>query len=355
VSAPGCVHVVVPGGIDDPERPSGGNTYDRRLCAALAAGGWSVRSHPVPGEWPEPTAGARQALARALDAAPDGSLVLVDGLVCSAAPEVLVPAARRLRVVVLMHMPLGATPEHDHLVEAERAVVSAAAAVVTTSDWCRGWLLAAYRLDPARVHVALPGVDPARPAAGSGDGSSLLCVGAVIPGKGHDVLLTALEEVAEQPWRCVCVGALTIAPRFVDALRARIRDAGLEGRVLLDGPRTGDELEVRYAAADVLVLASRAETYGMVVTEALARDLPVLATEVGGVPEALGATVDGRRPGLLSPPGDADALAGSLRRWLTDAALRRDLRDAARQRRARLTGWSHTAERVARAFTEVAA
>jgi len=81
----------------------------------------------------------------------------------------------------------------------------------------------------------------------------------------------------------------------------------------------------------------------------------VLATEVGGLPEALGATPDGRRPGLLCPPGDVDAFAGALRAWLTDATLRRELRDAARQRREQLTDWSRTAERVARAFAEVAA
>ena len=79
------------------------------------------------------------------------------------------------------------------------------------------------------------------------------------------------------------------------------------------GPRTGPELDRAYAAADLLVLASHAETYGMVVTEALARGLPVLAAEVGGVTEALGHGDDGTRPGLLVPPGDPAALGAALR------------------------------------------
>ena len=121
------------------------------------------------------------------------------------------------------------------------------------------------------------------------------------------------------------------------------------------GPLTGAGLARRYQAADLLVLASRSETYGMVVTEALARGLPVVATEVGGVPEALGHGADGDRPGLLVPPGDPAALAAALRAWLTDAEMRRRLRRAAGERRASLSGWSTTASVVSGVLAEAAA
>jgi len=349
------VHVVVPDGIEDPLRPSGGNTYDRRLCQDLADVGWSVRARAVGGAWPWAGEAARRALEEAFGAMPDGSVVLVDGLVASAVPEVLVPASRRLRLVVLMHMPIACRDGRDGSFESECAVLSSAAAVVTTSNWSRRWLLAAYSLDPARVHVAQPGVDAAERAVGSARGGNLLCVGAVTPGKGQDVLLAALTRIADLTWRCLCVGALTQAPNFVAELRRSIRTADLDDRFVLTGPRTGHELDASYVAADALVLASTGETYGMVVTEALARALPVLATHVGGVPEALGVTPDGRRPGLLLPPGDVAAFAGSLRRWLCDPALRRGLRDAADHRRVGLTGWSETADRVARVLVEVTA
>ena len=352
MNRPRTLHVIAPDGLDDPMRPSGGNTFDRRLCQTLGAVGWSVCIRPVRGEWPWAGETGRRALHEALGAVPDGSLVAVDGLVASAVPEVLVPASRRLGLVVLMHMPLG-TRAGDVAHERECAVLSAAAAVVTTSDWSRRWLLAAYPLDPARLHVAHPGVDVAEPAVGSSHGSNLLCVGSVTPIKGHDVLVAALSQIADLKWQCRCVGALTRAPHFVTEVRRRICLAGLDDRVVLTGPRAGPELEASYADADALVLASRAETYGMVVTEALARALPVLASDVGGVPEALGVLPDGRRPGLLLPPEDVAALADSLRRWLSDLELRRGLRDAAGQRRAGLTGWSDTAERVADVLVEV--
>jgi glycosyltransferase involved in cell wall biosynthesis len=202
--------------------------------------------------------------------------------------------------------------------------------------------------------VATPGVDPADEASGTTGGGQLLCVAAVTAHKGHDVLVAALAAVADLPWRCVCVGTLDREPEFVRALRRRLDAAGLGSRVCFAGPRTGRELDAAYAAADALVLASHAETYGMVVAEALARGLPVIATDVGGLPEALGRTAAGRQPGLLVPPGDPQALAVALRGWLTDPDVRQHLRAAARERRRALSGWATTTDRVARVLTEVA-
>ncbi len=352
---PRTVHVVVPEGFDDPLRPSGGNTYDRRLCQGLANAGWSVRVRPVTGAWPWADAAAHRILARALEQLPDGSVVLVDGLVASTVPDLLGPEANRLRLVVLMHMPLGQHTNGDGSFERESSVLSAAAAVVTTSAWSRSWLLDAYSLDSSRVQVAEPGVDTANPATGSAHGGNLLCVASVTWGKGYDVLLAALARVADLPWECRCVGSLTRAPDFVADLRRGLDASGLDDRLVLTGPRAGAELEASYAEADLLVLASRAESYGMVVTEALAHGLPVLASDVGGVSEALGTTPDGTRPGLLVPAGDVDALAASLGRWLCDADLRTTLSEAAHQRRAGLSGWSETTDRVARVLEEVAA
>jgi hypothetical protein len=99
------VHVIVPEGIDDPARPSGGNTYDRRVCDGLAALGWVVRERAVPET-------AHAVLAHAVRRIPDGAVVLLDGLIASAAPEALAPHARRLRQVVLVHMPLGHRPSN---------------------------------------------------------------------------------------------------------------------------------------------------------------------------------------------------------------------------------------------------
>ena len=248
-------------------------------------------------------------------------------------------------------MPLGHRPadgDASAVRARERAVLAAACAVVTTSAWTRRRLQELYALPADRVHVAAPGVDSAGLAPGTAAGDALLCVAAVTPEKGHDVLVDALATAADLRWRCACVGSLDRDPAFADGVRRATRTQGLADRVRFAGPRTGADLDRAYAAADLLVLASHAETYGMVVTEALARGLPVLATEVGGVSEALGhgdgrhpAGPAGRRPATPSPSAPRCAPG-----WATPT-LRGRLRRAARERRASLRGWPATTSALA--------
>jgi glycosyltransferase involved in cell wall biosynthesis len=307
----GHVHVVVPAGYDDPAEPSGGNTYDRRVCEELAALGWTVTVHRD---------------VATVTGLPDGVTVLVDGMIAARSADVLVPAARRLRLVVLVHMLFGTA--------GERSVLDVAESVVVTSRWMRD------RVPAAHAVVAEPGVDPMPLAPRRADGHRLLCVAAVTANKGYDVLLAALRTIGDPPWTCLCVGSVHREPEVLHALPA-------DRRVTFSGALAGAALDAAYAESDLLVLPSRAETYGMVVTEALARGLPVIASATGGVPEALGHASDGHRPGVLVPPGDPDALATVLRHWLEDAELRERLRDAALSRRTTLIGWPGTADRIA--------
>jgi glycosyltransferase involved in cell wall biosynthesis len=160
--------------------------------------------------------------------------------------------------------------------------------------------------------------------------------------------------VAHLEWRCTIVGPVDRDPDFVDDLRASMGHGTLCERIRLTGARPPEGVRCAYRNADLLVLPSRSESYGMVVTEALAHGLPVVASAVGGVGEALGSTRHGR-PGLLVAPGDVEALAEALRRWLTDPALRDRLRTAALDRRRTLPTWAAAAAAVERALEMVAA
>jgi glycosyltransferase involved in cell wall biosynthesis len=309
--------------IDDPARPSGGNYYDRRLLTELSARGCAVHEHAVADD-----------LAATTAALPDAALVLVDGMIAHRSADVALAAARRMCMVVLLHMLIGDARE--------RAVLSAATAVITTSEWGRDRVIADHGLPPERVYAAVPGVDPAAPAAGTADGAALLCVAAVAHHKGQDVLFEALAKVSELPWRLTLVGRVDVDPAFVTGLRRRATRDGTVDRVRFAGPLSRPALDRVYEQSDVLVHPTRGEMYGLVITEALARGLPVIASDVDGVPEALGC----RQAGLLVPVGDPPALAEALRAWLSSQVRREPLRTGALRRRPLLTSWASTADTV---------
>jgi glycosyltransferase involved in cell wall biosynthesis len=347
------VHVVVPQGFDNPGQPSGGNIYDRRVCAGLAEAGWDVLVKTVAAPWPVPDPRARADLARIISVIPDGEIALIDGLIASPTAPQLLPHAGRISMTVLLHMPLATAFETRHDARAqrsERAVLRAATSVVVTSEWTRQQVLTRHEIPADRVHVARPGVDrvavPARPVPGH-----LICVGTLGRHKGQDLLVEALAELSDLDWHCVLAGPLDRDPDFVGQLQTRITRLGYEPRVRLAGVLTGAVLSHSYTTADLLVAPSRSETYGMAVTEALAHGLPVIAAAVGGLPEALGSAADGTRPGQLIPPGDPAALAAAIRDWLGDERLRHWLRAAAAKRRSNLHGWEQTTQEIANALT----
>jgi glycosyltransferase involved in cell wall biosynthesis len=352
-------HLVLPEGYDDPRRVSGGNVYDREVRAGLSGLGWTVVEHRVGDVWPLPRNGIGHAgsdridgaVERELNGIPDDRIVVVDGLLGDVAAPALVRHADRLRLVALVHMPEApGRPPGD--------VLRAARLVIATSQATGAALTVERDVEPAGVLVAPPGVAPAEAASGTPSGGALLCVAAVCEPKGHDVLFSALAGLARRtarPWSCVCAGDLHRDPAFVERQRRGLADRGLTDRVHLVGTLAGRDLEQAYAEADLLVLPSRHEGYGMVVTEALARGLPVIATAVGGVPEALGHATGAQRPGILVPPGDDGALAAAVAGWLDDVELRQRLRAAALDRRAGLAGWAATVTAISAALTGLAA
>ena len=346
------VHVIVPEGFDNPGQPTGGNIYDRRVCAGLAEAGWQVLVATVAAAWPARGSGAPADLARIVSAVPDGETVLIDGLIASPAAAQLLPHTGRIQMTVLLHMPLAAVdtrPDAD-AERSERSVLRAAAGVVVTSEWTRRQILTRYRIPDRRVHVARPGADrvavTARPVPGH-----LICVGVLSRPKGQDLLVEALANLADRDWHCLLAGSLDRDPDFVEHLRTRITRLGYDRRVRLGGVLTGAALSHAYTTADLLVAPSRSETYGMTVTEALAHGVPVIATTVGGLPEAFGSTANGTGPGQLIPPGDPAALAAALSDWLSDESRRHRLRAAVRQRQPTLRGWEQTAQEIADALT----
>lgn len=326
--------------------PTGGNVYDDRLAEELVAAGVAVRRHRVPGTWPADGDRHRSEVSSTLRSWP---VWLVDSIVACAVPDLVVDAARRGDpLVILLHsLPsceLGLSDADRQRWERREAAASRAARlVITTSRWAADDLQHRYGI--ARTVVAQPGVDLAPLITGSADGGRLLCLASLTPTKDQLTLVSALSQVTDRPWSLRLVGGDTVRPDYTAALRDAIHQRELGGRITITGPLTGPDLEQVWSDTDLLVVPSRSETYGLVVTEALAHGVPAIVSAGTGAVEALG-HVEGEVPGRATPPGDARAMAAVVRAWLGDPQLRRRWRTTARRRRELLPSWQHCASVV---------
>ncbi|MCB8883639.1 glycosyltransferase family 4 protein [Acidisoma cellulosilytica] len=327
------VAFAIPGDIDT---RTGGYGYDRRLIAGLREQGFSIRHLPWPGSFPYPTASDLAEVAASLASRPDGEIVLIDGLALGAMPELAAAEGQRLRLIALVHHPLALEPlAPRRFVASEREALRHVRAVIVTSDATAEVLRDAYGVSAERLIVAPPGTDTVLPAARQGDPPHILSLGSVTPRKDHTTLVSALSAVRDLEWRCTIAGSLDRAPETVAALRAQIDAFALRTRIILVGEV--EDTGPLYADADLFVLASLHEGYGMVFAEALAHGLPVIGTLAGAIP-----SVVPEKAGALVPPKDGLALAIALRRLLTDPAAREQASSAALQAAAALPGWENT-------------
>jgi glycosyltransferase involved in cell wall biosynthesis len=157
--------------------------------------------------------------------------------------------------------------------------------------------------------------------------------------KGYDVLIEALSRLTDLDWQLVIAGDCTRDRETAGALATRLVVLRLGARITMTGAVSEEELAALYRDADLFVLASRHEGYGMAFAEAIAHGLPVIGTKAGAIPDTVPAGT-----GILVPPDDVAALAAALRAMIGDAALRERCAAAARCVAALLPTWEATAE-----------
>lgn len=349
--------------------PTGGYAYDRHVLARLAGHGVEVRHVPLPGSYPSPTADDLAATEATLAALPAATLLLIDGLAFGAMPRRLVARIRQ-PIVALCHHPLaleaGLAPARAaELHASEAAALALARHVIVTSRTTARTLAADFAVPAERITVAEPGTERAARAAGSrvevpgaaasgaGTPLALLAVGSVVPRKGYDVLVAALAGLAEATtvaWHLDIAGADDRSPATTQALAEQIAAAGLGSRIRLLGAQSDAELARLYAEADLFLMPSLFEGYGMVLAEAMARGLPIVCTTGGAAAETV-------PPGaaIKVPPGDATALRQGVLQMLADPDLRQNVAAASWAAGQQLPTWDDTARTIAGVLRAVAA
>ena len=335
--------LLVPGAL---ETRTGGYEYDRRIAAGLRDLGWQVDVVSLDSSYPEPTAAARTATAAALAELPAGALAMIDGLAFGAMPDEAAREGGRLRLVALVHHPLaretGIAAERATALEAsERRALAFARHVIVTGR-ATATALRPYGVSADRIAVVEPGTDAAPLSRGSGGSFvELIAVGSLVPRKGFEILVEALALIPDRPWRLTCAGSLERAPATALRVQRMVNERGLNNRVAFSGELGAAELAALYERADLFVLPTFYEGYGMVVAEALARGLPVISTPAGGIPDLV--TNDS---GILVPVADPRALADAVARVIDDASVLQRLRQGAALRRTTLPSWEQRARQM---------
>lgn len=324
--------------------PTGGYIYDRRILRGLRASGWRTRTLALGDGFPLPDAGARAAARARLASLPADRPIVIDGLALGALPEAAAQLRESHRLIGLVHHPLAletglSAPAVNALRASERAALACVRRVIVTSASTARLIVADYGVEAERVTIVRPGNDRVALAPGRGQTPiAFLAVGAVVARKGYDVLLAAFAGLVDVPWRLTVVGDLGRDAEAVLRLRRDVARFDLIDRVEIAGVVSAKRLADLYASADVFVLASRFEGYGMAFSEAIAHGLPVVGTTAGAIPETVPAGA-----ALLTPPDDAGAFAAALRGLIENPAARRRLGAAAQAAAPALPSWEDAA------------
>lgn len=276
--------------------------------------------------------------------------------------ELDIPLVTTFHTLARTKAAAGVNDDGEEREQVESEVVACTDRIVASTTDELGELVAAYDADPSRIEVIPPGVDhslfvpgdcaAARRRLGVPPGPVVLFVGRIQPLKGADVALRALAALADERAMLVVVGGPSGADGEGELarLRALATELGIEDRVRWVAPQPHAALVDWYRAADVCIVPSRTESFGLVALEAAACGTPVVASEVGGLRSLV---TDGETGFLVAGRAPSD-YAAPVEQLLGDESLAARMGVAA-VARSHQYAWSITAARLRRLYTDVGA
>ncbi len=325
--------------VGDTGRKTGGYLYNGRVISGLRRRGLGIEEVVAGGASPDEQRKAAPRLGSTFDPSRFDTIV-VDALArIAVAPHLDRWRAFRPVVALVHELPSVAGGESVARERDYEELLLRADGLVAVSDHGKN-LLRDRGVSLRRIHIVPPGFDGIPVGHGSPDHRGgpvrALCVAQWIPRKG---ILTLVEAWTLQERRGAVlelIGETNVDPDYTARVRAAI-DAAPRASIVESGCVSDASLGASYAAADLFVLPSRYEGFGIVYAEALAFGLPIIACDAGPVPELVG-----REAGVLIRPNDRDDLSAALDLLLGDPALRAKMSDAANRRASHLPCWEDT-------------
>ncbi len=334
------IYFVVPGDLNS---RTGGYIYDKRIIEGLRNFGQVVEVVTLGGSFPFLSTMEKKNAELVFEKLPNEAVCVADGLAFGSLPEMAERHGDRLVFIALVHHPLSmetglSETDKQRFLDGERRALRMAQGVITTSAHTAD-NMQHYGVAKERLSVCMPGVDVASQAIGSQDESvNLLCVATLTPRKGHDILINSLAMLRNIPWQLTCVGSMDRNPLTTKIIRELIHELDLENRVFLTGECDEADLSDHYHRSDLFVLASHYEGYGMALTEALVRGIPVITTSAGAIQDTVP-----QKAGILVPPNDQAAFTFALSSYFENSAMRRSLVAGAQASRKSFPTWDEAA------------
>jgi glycosyltransferase involved in cell wall biosynthesis len=288
---------------------TGGHLYNMHIINGLKNKNYSVSLQAAGGKW-DNKEGIDKMCRLYLQKIPWGSCIIIDSLILASLTNLVRKSMDRFKFLGLIHLPVSydiKTGIHGKLSEDELGALNHMHRLVVTGGFTFD-LLCNAGIDPRKITIIQPGTDQfPRKAQYARVPSNLLCIANYSALKAQDVLIRALSRLKTRNWTLHLYGDTDRDPEYTSFLRSLILYLGLESRIIVHRIVERQNISKVFLEADLFILPSLFESYGMVLSESLAHGIPVISTLAGNirntVPEGMG---------ILIEPGNEAELADSI-------------------------------------------
>jgi glycosyltransferase involved in cell wall biosynthesis len=315
---------------------TGGYLYNMNIMEGLEQNGYSVNI--IGTDWPWDNKPELEKISRFhFEKLVAGSCILIDSLVLSLLRREVQEFSDKLIFVGMIHLPASYSISSDgygKLSGEELLALHQMRQVIVTGQFTFD-LLCNAGLNPAGIRVVEPGTDQFpqkthyKPVP-----SELLCIANYSPIKAQDILIRSLNRITDRDWTLHLYGDKDRDKEYSAMVNSLIKEFHLKKRVIMHGIAGRDEITAIFLDADLFVMPSLFESYGMALTESLAHGIPVVTTRTGNIPVTVPAGM-----GIFVEPGNEQQLADAIRSLLDDPAKYTSLCADASQYHLRARSW----------------